>query len=218
MAVGAQRREDCVPGLRAWSTGRSLGDGELIKASEKWKLFSLSDPSWPHGLYSPWTSPVQSTGVGRRSLLQGIFPTQGSNLGLLHCRRILYQLSHRGSPRSLLGACLSVTLDTRACWTLRAHWSRQACASVLGRALGSVGKGTEAEGWAWLVPTRLPQHDYCTGFPTSLWACWDWALDVSASGVGRRRKGVPKAVFSFFPIWLLGTGGKWISIRIITCS
>ena len=35
------------------------------------------------------------------SLLQGIFPTQGLNPGLLHCRRILYQLSHQGSPRVL---------------------------------------------------------------------------------------------------------------------
>ena len=43
----------------------------------------------------PWNSPGQSTGVGSRSLLQGIFPTQGSNPGLLHCRWILYQLSHR---------------------------------------------------------------------------------------------------------------------------
>ena len=35
--------------------------------------------------------------MGSLSLLQGIFPTQGSNPGLLHCRRILYQLSHKGS-------------------------------------------------------------------------------------------------------------------------
>ena len=40
----------------------------------------------------------QNTVVGSRSLLQGIFPTQGSNSGLPHCRRILYQLSHQGSP------------------------------------------------------------------------------------------------------------------------
>ena len=40
----------------------------------------------PHGLYSPWNSTGQNTGVGSRSLLQGIFPTQGSNPGLLHCR------------------------------------------------------------------------------------------------------------------------------------
>ena len=38
---------------------------------------------------------AKNTGVGSRSLLQGIFPTQGSNPGLLHCRRILYQLSHK---------------------------------------------------------------------------------------------------------------------------
>ena len=55
----------------------------------------------PHGLYSPWNSPGQNTGVGSLSLLQGIFPTHGSNPGLLHCRWILYQLSHKGSPRIL---------------------------------------------------------------------------------------------------------------------
>ena len=55
----------------------------------------------PHGLYSPWNSPGQNTGVGSLSLLQGIFPTQGLNPGLPHCRWILYQLSHQGSPRIL---------------------------------------------------------------------------------------------------------------------
>ena len=43
----------------------------------------------------------KNTGVGSLSLLQGIFLTQESNRGLLHCRRILYQLSHQGSPRIL---------------------------------------------------------------------------------------------------------------------
>ena len=47
-----------------------------------------------HGLYSPWNFPGQNTGVGRLSLLQGIFLTQGSNPGLLYRRRILYQLSY----------------------------------------------------------------------------------------------------------------------------
>ena len=53
----------------------------------------------PHGLCSPWTSPGPNTGVGSLSLLQVISPTQGWNPGLPHCRRILYQLSHQGSPR-----------------------------------------------------------------------------------------------------------------------
>ena len=54
----------------------------------------------PHGLrptrlLCPWDSPGKNTGVGCHALLQGIFPTQG--LGLLHCRQILYCLSHQGS-------------------------------------------------------------------------------------------------------------------------
>ena len=61
----------------------------------------MSDSLQPHGLYSPWNSSGQSTGVGSLSLLQGIIPTQELNLGLLHCRWILYQLSHQGSPRIL---------------------------------------------------------------------------------------------------------------------
>ena len=65
-------------------------------------LSVMSDSLRPHGLYSPWNSPGQNTGVGSHSLLQGIFPTQGSNPGLPHCRQwILYQLSHKGSPRIL---------------------------------------------------------------------------------------------------------------------
>ena len=51
-----------------------------------------------HGLHSPCNSPGQNSGVGSCSLLQGIFQTQGSNPGPQHCRQILYQLSHQGSP------------------------------------------------------------------------------------------------------------------------
>ena len=58
----------------------------------------MSDSLWSQGLHSPWNSPGQNTGVGSVSILQGIFPNQGSNPGLLHCRQILYQLSHKGSP------------------------------------------------------------------------------------------------------------------------
>ena len=64
----------------------------------------VSDSSWPHGLYSPWNSPGQNTGVGSLYLLQGIFPTQGSNPGLPNCRQILYQLSHKGSPLRLFNS------------------------------------------------------------------------------------------------------------------
>ena len=55
----------------------------------------------PHELHSPWNYPGQNTGVGGLSLLQGIFPTQGLNPGLLRCRQILHSLSQQGSPRIL---------------------------------------------------------------------------------------------------------------------
>ena len=76
---------------------RLHGAPEMYKLSVKWKwkLLVVSDSFWPHGLYSLWNSPGQNTGVGSRSLFQGIFPTQGLNPGLLHCRWILYQLSHK---------------------------------------------------------------------------------------------------------------------------
>ena len=107
----------------------------------------VSDSSQHHGLYSPWSSPGQNTGVSSfpspgdlpnpgikprspilqedslpaepqgkpknaggssPSLLQWIFPTQESNRGLLHCRRILYQLSYQGSPLLRHGMCQSL--------------------------------------------------------------------------------------------------------------
>ena len=68
----------------------------------------VSDSLWSDGLYSPWYSPGQNIGVGSLSLLQGIFPTQGSNPGLPHCRRILYQLSHKWSP--LIAILLFITI------------------------------------------------------------------------------------------------------------
>ena len=46
-------------------------------------------------------SPCKNSGAGCQALLQGIFPTQGSNPGLTHCRQILYQMSHQRSPRIL---------------------------------------------------------------------------------------------------------------------
>ena len=59
----------------------------------KWKMLS-------HVQLFAWNSPGQNTGVGNLSLPQGIFPTQGSNPGLLHCRQILYHLSYREDPYS----------------------------------------------------------------------------------------------------------------------
>ena len=67
-----------------------------VSSSESESCSVASSSQRPHGLCSLWNSPGQNTGVGCLSLLQRIFPTQGSNPGLLHCRQILYQLSHKG--------------------------------------------------------------------------------------------------------------------------
>jgi len=53
---------------------------------------------WPTRLLCPWDSLGKNAGVGCHTLLQGIFPTQGLNPGLPHCRQILYHLSDQGSP------------------------------------------------------------------------------------------------------------------------
>ena len=58
----------------------------------------MSNSLQPHRLYSPRNSPGQNTGVDSCSLLHGIFPTQEQIWGLLHCWRILYQLSYLRSP------------------------------------------------------------------------------------------------------------------------
>ena len=69
----------------------------------------MSNSLRTHGLYSPWNSPGQNTGMGNLSPFQGIFPTERSKPGLPHCRWILYQLSHKGSPEINMGPMQSIT-------------------------------------------------------------------------------------------------------------
>ena len=75
---------------------------KIKKKERKWRCSVISDSSWLHGLetirlLSPWNFPGKSTGVGCHFLFHQIFPNQGSNPGLLHCRQMLYRLSHQGS-------------------------------------------------------------------------------------------------------------------------
>ena len=83
-----------------------------VKWSESHSV--VSDSLWPHGLYSPWNSPGQNTGMGSLSLLQGIFLTQGLNPDLLHCKWILYQLNHKESPRIL--EWVAYPFSSRSSW------------------------------------------------------------------------------------------------------
>ena len=66
-------------------------------------------------LLRPWDSPGKNTRMDSHSLLQGIFPTQESNLGLPHCRQILYCLSQQGSPylRQLYSILCNILYEKR---------------------------------------------------------------------------------------------------------
>ena len=83
--------------------GKGICQGYIFSPclSESESHSVVSDSLQFHGLYSPWNSPGQNTGVGSLFLLQRIFLIEGSNPGLLHCRRILYQVRHKGNARIL---------------------------------------------------------------------------------------------------------------------
>ena len=89
--------------MHCWSLAWRILSITFLQCEMKWSesCSIMSDSLWPHRLYSPWNSQDQNTGVDSLSLLQEIFPTQGLNPGFLHCRHILYQLSHKGSPTSV---------------------------------------------------------------------------------------------------------------------
>ena len=101
--------EDLLPDSREGGEGHGMQPFGVREGYNlnSWVLISESE-SCSVGLYSPWNSPGQDTGVGSRSLLRGIFPTQGSNSGLPHCGQIL-----------ISGHCifwLYSTLPTRQGW------------------------------------------------------------------------------------------------------
>ena len=85
--------------------------GKIIESESGSIVF---DSLWSHGLYSPWNSPGQNAGVGSLSLLQGIFPTQGSNLGLLHSRQIFLPAEPQEKPR---------IIEWNANWVVTCHAS-----------------------------------------------------------------------------------------------
>ena len=91
--AGGARDWASVPGL-----GRSPGEGN----GKPLQYSCLGNPMDRRTLMGqcPWNFPSKKTGMDCHFLLQGIFPTQGSNPCLLHCRRILYRLCHLGGPFS----------------------------------------------------------------------------------------------------------------------
>ena len=117
--------------LYTWGLYNAINYCHLKKERRSWALFQVhtcffktahksesrsvvSDSLRPRGLYSPWSSPGQNTGVGSCFCLQGIFPTQELNSGLPHCGPILYQLRYQGSPRIL--GWVAYPFSSRSSW------------------------------------------------------------------------------------------------------
>ena len=166
----------------------------------------------PHGLYSPWNSPGQNTGVGRLSLLWRIFPTQRSNPGFLHCRRILYQLSHQRSPRILEW----VAFSSGSSWPR--NWIGVSC--IAGRFLtnwatreASVCSNSCPLSW-WCHPiissSVVPFSSYLQSFPASgsfsvsqFFPSGGQSIGVSASA-----SVLPMNIQDWFPLGLI----DWISL------
>ena len=85
---------------------RRLLLGRKVMTNLLWSYSVVSDSLWPHGLWHTrllylWNFLGKSTGLGCHFLLQGIFPTQGSNPGLPHWGQVLYHLSHQGIMTNL---------------------------------------------------------------------------------------------------------------------
>ena len=102
----------------AISLSRGSSNPRIESRSPAVQVDSL--PSEPRGK-------PKNTGVGSLSLIQGIFPTQESNWGLLHCRWILYQLNYQGSP-SILLIIKRIHLQCRRSpfdsWVMKTRWRR----------------------------------------------------------------------------------------------
>ena len=112
----------------------------------------MSDSLRPHRLYSPRNSPGQNAGVGSLSLLQGIFPIQGSNPGLPHCRWVLYQLSHQGS----LTKCMAFATNFFAKLNVFAFPDNNIMLLQYSDCMHWWEDATECEGWRRKHKNRLP--------------------------------------------------------------
>ena len=119
-------READIENIRVDMVGGSRGGGIVSIINNTLCLFThscptLCDPmdcSLQAPLSSSVDSPDNNTGVDSQALLQGIFPTQGLNSGLPHCRQILYHLSHQGSPYIYTAAAAAAAKSLQSCPTL----------------------------------------------------------------------------------------------------
>ena len=142
----------------------------------------LSNFLRPHGLYSPWNSPGQNTGVGSLSLLCWIFPTQELNWGLLHCRGFFTNWATREVPKARRQQHTSVTAHSplvedegRGCEPQAVGVYQQRLPAGVG---GAQGTESRKEAYAWSEVCWQEVSESLTACPSrwlksevNLWAC-----------------------------------------------
>ena len=112
------------PTFHWWFFSEILTSSPFLGEWSKWSRSVMSDSLWPRGLWltrllRPCDSPGKNTGVDCHFLLQGIFPTQGLNPCLPHCKQTLNHLSHQGSPLYCGVSLLWVGLHQ---WLVKVSW------------------------------------------------------------------------------------------------
>ena len=105
----------CFTTVHLWTPPRAQRMSLQAEWASEWSRLVVSDSLRPQrleptSLLHPWDFPGKSAGVGCYFLLQEIFPTQGLNPGLPHCRQTLYHLSQQGSPLQAEGPANVKTL------------------------------------------------------------------------------------------------------------
>ena len=160
----------------------------------------MSDSLQPHGLYGPWKSPGQNIGVGSLSLLQGIFPIQGLNPGLPHCKHILYQLSHKGMKANLK-LCLPCMDNT--CYTCPVLFYLAELLELYHTHIyGSLGVGLEIH-FIW-IPEPLSVVLFILGYLTSF---------SSGCGTPKHCHLISEIIVTFYPISIFSI--QWSSLEMI---
>ena len=111
-----------------------MANVQALYAAAEWPPF-MTTSAWPRGLQPPrllcaWDSPGKKAGVGCHALLQGVFPTEGSNLGVRHCRQIFYCWASGEAPT--FAHLRRTYLDAPCCHGENSHFLL-----VFGKTLGS---------------------------------------------------------------------------------
>ena len=185
-----------------------VGRKEYLQVKVKAIHSVVSDSLRPHGLYGPWNSPGQNTGVGSLSLPQGTFPTYKSNWGLLHWNLILYQLKYQGSRKECLPyRCAVQNLGLHFFHCMASHTTEHAAWSDNSEEMGTRQCKEMSPVGGWPPLSVFPSH-----WDTQRRLCYGGnevsAPLVSSSHVPRTSINLPFLCLSYFGEYCILKGGE----------